>query len=73
MVRRISGQYKASTVSHQQYNDNDITDVKEFCNTLAEQFDFNSSSDNYSHVYNRHWFTIERKTIDCDTNDPFLI
>ena len=49
MVRRISGNYKASTVSHLTYNDNDITDVKDIYNTLAEQFAFNSSSDNYSH------------------------
>ena len=48
MVRRISGKYKANTVSHLKYNDNDITDVKEICNTLAAQFAFNCSSDNYS-------------------------
>ena len=35
MVRRISGKYKANTVSHLIYNNNDITDVKEICNTLA--------------------------------------
>ena len=54
MVRRISGKYKAGTVSHIKYNDNDITDVKDFCNTLAEQFAFNSSSDHYSHRFNRY-------------------
>ena len=42
MVRRISGNYKANTVSHLKYNNNDITDVKEICNTLAERFAFNS-------------------------------
>ena len=42
MVRRISGKYKASTVLHLQYNDNDITDVKNIRNTFAEQFAFNS-------------------------------
>ena len=71
MVRRISGKYKANTVSHLKYNANDITGVKEICNTLAAQFAFNSSSDNYSHVFNRHRLTIERKTIDFDTNDHF--
>ena len=71
MVRRISGKYKANTVSHLKYNDNDITDVKEICNTLAAQFVFNSSSNNYSHVFNRHRLTIERKTIDFDTIDHF--
>ena len=35
MVRRISGKYKANTVSHLKSNNNDITDVKEICNTLA--------------------------------------
>ena len=35
MVRRISGKYKANTVSHLKYNNNDITDVKDICNTLA--------------------------------------
>ena len=50
MVRRISGKYKANTVSHLKSNTNDITDVKEICNTLAEQFAFNSSSDKYSVV-----------------------
>ena len=49
----------------------DITDVKEICNTLAEQFAFNSSSDNYSNVFNRHRLTIERKTIDFDTINHF--
>ena len=47
IVRRISRKYKSSTVSHLKYNDNDITDVKVICNTLAEQFAFNSSSENY--------------------------
>ena len=46
MVRRISGKYKANTVSHLKYNNNDITDVKEICNTFAKQYAFNSS---YSH------------------------
>ena len=54
MVLRISGKYKAITVSHLKYNDNDITNVKDRCNTLAEQFAFNSSSDNDSHMYNRY-------------------
>ena len=71
MVRRISGKYKASTVSHLKYNDNGITDVKEICNTLAAEFAFNSSSDNYSHVFNRHRLPIERKTIDFDFNINF--
>ena len=58
MVRRISGNYKANAVSHLKSNTNDITDVKEICNTLAEQFAFNSSSDNnyYSHMFNRYGF-----------------
>ena len=37
MVRRISGNYKANTVSHLKSNNIDITDVKEICNTLAKQ------------------------------------
>ena len=64
MVRRISGKYKANTVSHLKSNNNDITDVKEICNTLAEQFAFNSSSDNYSHMFNRYRLKLEKKTID---------
>ena len=36
MVRRISGKYKASTLSHLKYNG--IADVRDICNTLAEQF-----------------------------------
>ena len=71
MVRRISGTHKANTVPHLKYNDNDITDAKEICNTLAAQFAFNSSSDNYSHVFNHHRLTIERKTIDFDTINHF--
>ena len=71
MVRRISGKYKASTLSHLKYNNNDITDVKEICNTLAERFAFNSSSDNYSHRFNRYRLTIERTTIDFDTNNHY--
>ena len=38
IFRRISGKYQASTVSHLKYNDNDIIDVKDICNTFAEQF-----------------------------------
>ena len=71
MVRRISGKYKASTLSHLKYNNNDITDVNEICNTLAERFAFNSSSDNYSHRFNRYRLTIERTTIDFDTNNHY--
>ena len=61
MVRRISGKYKANTVSHLKSNTNDITDVKEICNTLAEQFAFNSSSDNYSHMFNHYRLKLEKK------------
>ena len=68
MVRRITGKYKASSVSHLKYNDNDITDVNEICNTLAEQFAFNSSSEKYSHKFNRHRLTVERRKLDCYTN-----
>ena len=64
MVRRISGKYKANTVLHLTSNNNDITDVNEICNTLAEQFAFNSSSDNYSHMFNRYRLKLEKKTID---------
>ena len=62
MVRRISGgKYKANTVSHLKSNTNDITDVKEICITLVEQFAFNSSSDNYSHMFNRYRLKLEEK------------
>ena len=61
IFRRISGKYKANTVSHLKYNNNDITDVKEICNTLAKQFAFNSSSDNYNHMFNRHRLKLEKK------------
>ena len=71
MVRRISGKYKANTVSHLKSNNNDITDVKEICNTLAEQFAFNSSSDNYSNMFNRYRLRLEKDTIDFDTNDIY--
>ena len=56
MVRRINGKYKPSTVSHLTANNNDMSDVREICNTLAERFAFNSSSDNYSHRFNRSLF-----------------
>ena len=72
MVRRISGKYKANTVSHLKSNTNDITDVKEICNTLAEQFAFNSSYDNYSHMFNRYRLKLEKNTIDFDTNDNHM-
>ena len=71
MVRRISGKYKANTLSHLKSNNNDITDVKEICNTLAEQFAFNSSSDNYSNMFNRYRLRLENYTIDFDTNDNY--
>ena len=58
MVRRISGKYKANTVSHLKYNNNDITDVKEICNTFAKQYAFNSS---YSHMFNRYRLKLEEK------------
>ena len=71
MVGRISGKYNANAISDLQYNNNDIIDVKEICNTLAERFAFNSSSDNYSHKFNRYRLTIERTTIDFDTNNHY--
>ena len=54
MVRGISGNYKLNTVSHLKFNNNDITDVKEICNTVAEQFALNSLSDHYCHSLNRY-------------------
>ena len=72
MVCRISGKYKANTVSHLKYNNNDITDVKEICNTLAKQFAFNSSSDNCSHMFNHYRLKLEeKKPIDFDTNNHY--
>ena len=71
MVRRISGKYKESTVSHLKYND--ITDVKDICNPLAKQLAFNSASGNYSHKFNRHRLTVERRKIDFYTNKIFHI
>ena len=64
MVRRISGKYKTNSVSH---NNNDITDVKEICNTLAERFTFNSSPEYYSHKFNRYRLSAERKFILIST------
>ena len=40
MVRRISGKYKANTVSHLKSNNNDITDVKEICNNIGQTICF---------------------------------
>ena len=72
MVRKISCKYKTNTVSHLKYNNTDITDVKEICNTLAKQFAFNSSSDNNSHMFYRYRLKLEeKKTIDFDTNDHY--
>ena len=45
--------------------------MKEISNTLAEQFAFNSSSDNYSHMFNRYRLKLEKKTIDFDTNNHY--
>ena len=59
---------KQNTVSHLKYKNNVITDVKEIYNTLAKQFAFNSSSDKYSHMFNRYRLKLEKKTIDVDTN-----
>ena len=39
--------------------------------TLAEQFAFNYSSDNYSHMFNRCRLKLGKKTIDFDTNDQY--
>ena len=36
-----------------------------------QQFAFNSSSDNYSHMFNRYRLKLEKKTIDFDTNDQY--
>ena len=51
----------ANTVSHLKYNNNDITDVKEICNTLAKQFAFNLSSDNYSHMFDHYRLKLEKR------------
>ena len=48
--------------------------MKEICNTLAAQLAFNSLSDNYSHVFNRHRLTIDFDTIDhFPNNDVFTL
>ena len=71
MVCRISGKYKRNTVSHLNSNNNDITDVKEICNTLPKRFAINSSSENYIHRFNRHKLTVENTK--PDTNDVFTL
>ena len=69
MVRRISGKYKANTVSHLKSNNNtDITNVKEICNTLAEQFALILHNDDYSRRFNRYRLTVEGRRINFDTN-----
>ena len=42
--------------------------MREIYHTLAAQFAFNSSSDNYSDPFNCHRLTVERRKIDFDTN-----
>ena len=69
MVRRISGKYKANTVSQLKLNNRHITDVKDIADTLAAKFAFNSSSENYTHAFNQHKITTEKKKIDFDTRD----
>ena len=44
-------------------DNNDITDVKEICNTLDKQFAFSSSSDKYSHMFNRYRLKLEKKIL----------
>ena len=71
MVRRNSGKYKASTVSHLKSNNSDTSYMRQICNILAERFAFHSSSDNYSHRFNNYRLQVEKKTIDFDTNDHY--
>ena len=46
--------------------------MKEICKIFAEQFGFNSSSDNHSHRFNPYRLTVERKTTEFDTNYYYL-
>ena len=71
MVRRINSKYKPNNVSHLKYSNNNITDVNEICKTLTKQFAFDSSSDNYSHMFNRYRLKLEKKTIDFETNGHY--
>ena len=63
MVRRISGKYKANTVSQLKHNNVIITDIKDIADTLTERFAFNSSSDNYTREFNQHRISSERKAV----------
>ena len=45
--------------------------MRQICNTLAERFACNSSSDNHCHKCNRYRLQVEKNSIDFDTNDHY--
>ena len=62
MVRKISGKHTKSSSTHLQKADGtEATDRKDIANTLAEGFEKNSSSQNYSAKFQRFKAVKERQ------------
>ena len=69
MVRKITGKTVFPSMKHLIKDGNNITEVNEIANVLANNIVKNSSTENYSEKFKRHTIKAEHTALDSNTNN----
>ena len=79
MVRRITGKGQWQGINQLEINDNKITNINKIVNTLAKTISKQSSSGNYTKIFQEQKARIERKLLNFNPynrelyNKPFSL
>ena len=68
-IGKISGKKSPSGIHHLSVNGQDITSVPDIANTLADTFSNNSSSENFTDIFNGHRHSVENKNLKFDSQN----
>ena len=68
MVRKITGQKVFPSIKQLNNDGNNITEVNEIANVLANNIVKNSSTENYSEKFKRHQIKTEHTALNFNTN-----
>ena len=69
MVRKITGKKVFPSIKQLKKDGNNITEVNEIANVLANDIIKNSSTENYSEKFNRHKMKAEHTALNFNTNN----
>ena len=69
MVRKITGKKVFASIKQLKKDGNNITEVNEIANVLANNIVKNSSTENYSEKFKRHKIKAEHTALNSNTNN----